>query len=163
MGKRSLHFGRIDVRAGFDCAKGFWPAIWLMPDVEIGWPDGGEIDIMEHINCDPKLFQSVHSLHTWEWREPETQAGFVSRIDQDVFNVYSVEINYNTIEFYINGVKTGSYERIKPDQPNQFPFSEHPFYLILSAQLGGDWAGEVEPKDLPVKMEIDYVRFYKRR
>ena len=31
LGKRSLHFGRIDVRARFDCAKGFWPAIWLMP------------------------------------------------------------------------------------------------------------------------------------
>ena len=163
LGKRSLHFGRIDVRARFDCAKGFWPAIWLMPDIEICWPDGGEIDIMEHINCDPKIFQTAHSLHTWEWREPETQFGFVSKVDQDVFNVYSVEINYNTIEFYINGVKTGSYERIKPDKPDQFPFSEHPFYLILSAQLGGDWAGEVEPKDLPVKMEIDYVRFYKRK
>ena len=37
-GKRSLRGpARIDVRARFDCAQGFWPAIWLMPDSDIGW------------------------------------------------------------------------------------------------------------------------------
>jgi hypothetical protein len=32
--------------------------------------------------------------------------------------------------------------------------------MILSAQLGGHWIGPIEASQLPVKMEIDYVRFY---
>ena len=54
---------------------------------------------------------------------------------------------------------TFTYKR-EPFGDSQFPFAGHPFYVILSAQLGGSWVGEVNPADLPVKMEIDYVRFY---
>jgi len=28
-------------------------------------------------------------------------------------------------------------------------------------QLGGSWVGNVHPEDLPVEMEIDWVRFYR--
>ena len=51
----------------------------------------------------------------------------------------------------------------QPDIENQFPFPGNPFYIILSAQLGGDWVGEIDLNDLPVVMEIDYVRFYEKR
>ena len=27
-------------------------------------------------------------------------------------------------------------------------------------QLGGSWVGPVHPEELPVEMEIDWVRFY---
>ena len=27
-------------------------------------------------------------------------------------------------------------------------------------QLGGSWVGKVDPKELPVEMEIDRVKFY---
>ena len=27
-------------------------------------------------------------------------------------------------------------------------------------QLGGQWVGDVDPNDLPVEMEIDWVRYY---
>lgn len=30
-------------------------------------------------------------------------------------------------------------------------------------QLGGSWVGAVDPKQLPVEMHIDWVRFYKKR
>lgn len=159
-GRRSMQLGRFDVRARFDCAKGFWPAIWLMPDTKIPWPKGGEIDIMEHLSFETTLYQTVHSPHTLEHREPKSQSSFTSKIDPNVFNVYSVIIYEDRIEFYANNIKTGTYERMRPDKPDQFPYSEHPFYVILSAQLGGAWVGEVEPKDLPVRMDIDYVRFY---
>lgn len=157
---RSMQLGRFDVRARFDCAKGFWPAIWLMPDAKIPWPKGGEIDIMEHLSYENDLYQTVHSPYTLEKREPKSQSGFVSKIDPKLFNVYSVIIYEDRIEFYVNNVKTGTYERMNPDRPDQFPYSNHPFYVILSAQLGGAWVGEVEPKDLPARMDIDYVRFY---
>ena len=46
-------YGRFRVRARLqDCtARGTWPAIWMLPTNSVygGWPDSGEIDIMEHV------------------------------------------------------------------------------------------------------------------
>ena len=162
-GLRSVKNGRFEVRAKLGCATGFWPAIWLMPDSEIGWPHGGEIDIMEHLNADDIAYQTVHSAHTYYFREPKSKNGNTMAINKDDFNIYSVEISDCEITFYINGKKNFSYSKMEPTPEDQYPFNNHPFYIILSAQLGGTWVGKVNPDDLPVKMEIDYVKFYERR
>jgi beta-glucanase (GH16 family) len=44
----------------------------------------------------------------------------------------------------------------------QYPFGK-PFYLLLDTQIGGSWVGEIDPKDYPVEMEIDWVRYYQRK
>ena len=36
-----------------------------------------------------------------------------------------------------------------------------PIYILLDMQLGGKWVGEVDVKDLPVEMAIDWVRVYR--
>ena len=162
-GLRSVQNGRFDVRAKFGFATGFWPAIWLMPDAKIGWPHGGEIDIMEHLNADDIAYQTVHSAHTYYFREPKSKNGNTMAINKEDFNVYSVEISDYEITFYINGEKNFSYSKMEPTPEDQYPFSNHPFYIILSAQLGGTWVGKVNIEDLPVKMEVDYVKFYERR
>ncbi len=162
--RRSLQMGRIDVRARFDCGTGFWPAIWLMPDVKnLRWPLGGEIDIMEHLNYENIAYQTVHSPHTLKKLEPKTQNSSNTPIDPKVFNVYSVVIEQDAVIFYINGEHTFTYEKLSPAVESQFPFADHPFYVILSAQLGGEWVGEIKAEDLPVRMDIDYVRFYEKK
>lgn len=162
-GKRSLQLGRVDVRARFDRAQGFWPAIWLMPDRRIPWPSGGEIDIMEHLNHDSIAYQTVHSPYTQQGREPKVRNSVTGTIDRDGFNVYTAIVTHDGVEFYINGHHTGTYPRLHPEREEQYPFADHPFYVILSAQLGGSWVGSVDPGQLPVRMEVDYVRFYKKR
>ena len=157
--RRSMKMGRFDVRARFDCGQGFWPAIWLMPDIRVPWPTGGEIDIMEHLNSEDIAYQTVHSQHSVKKYDPYILNGGSGPIERDKFNVYSVEIEEDIIKFYINGKPTFSYKKV-PELESQFPYASHPFYVILSAQLGGEWVGKVEPKDLPVRMDIDYVRFY---
>lgn len=162
-GLRSVKKGRVDVRARFGGATGFWPAIWLMPDNNKPWPTGGEIDIMEHLNYDDIAYQTVHSSHTVQKREPQSKQGDNSPIDKDGFNIYSVEVYDNEIVFYINDKKTFTYPKMNPTPEGQYPFADHPFYIILSAQLGGSWVGKVKIEELPVKMEIDYVKFYERK
>ena len=44
--KHAVKYGKVEVRARFDCAQGVWPAIWMKPDYEVKWPRGGEIDII---------------------------------------------------------------------------------------------------------------------
>ena len=35
-----------------------------------------------------------------------------------------------------------------------------PQYLLIDMQLGGTWVGPVDSTDLPVEMEVDWVRHY---
>ena len=62
--KRAFH-GRIEVRARLHGAKGAWPAIWTLPyeTDKYSWPMGGEVDIMERLNHDSIVYQTVHSLY----------------------------------------------------------------------------------------------------
>ena len=162
-GLRSVKNGRFEVRARYDCGEGFWPAIWLMPDIRIRHPFGGEVDIMEHLNNDNVVFQTVHTPHTLYKREPTIQHYVTVPIKKDEFNTYAVELSNSEVTFYVNGEKTFTYKNQEPELEGQFPFYHYPFYVILSAQLGGSWVGKINPNDLPVKMEIDYVRVYERR
>ena len=61
--KRAFHGGRIEVRARLHGAKGAWPAIWTLPyeTDKYSWPMGGEVDIMERLNLDSIVYQTVHS------------------------------------------------------------------------------------------------------
>lgn len=163
IGRRSIHLGRVEVRARFDCATGFWPAIWLMPDKNIPWPEGGEIDIMEHLNFDRMVYQTLHTPYIHQKKEPNFTSGITYPIDPDVYNTYMVEISEDKIEFFVNGDKTMSYPRISPAQDFQYPYADHPFYVILSAQLNGHWIGTADPEKLPVRMDVDYVRFYQKK
>src|SRR6266404_6814456 len=55
-------YGFYEVRAKLPCARGTWPAIWMLPVEMTKWPDEGEIDIMEQVGAEPNLIYA--SLHT---------------------------------------------------------------------------------------------------
>lgn len=44
---------------------GGWPAIWMMPTRDVLWPGGGEIDIMEMVNGNPKWYAALHSSNNY--------------------------------------------------------------------------------------------------
>ena len=64
---------------------------------------------------------------------------------------------------FINDIHTFAYPRIETGKEGQFPFTDKEFYLLLDMQLGGSWVGAVDSSDLPVEMEIDWVRFYQKK
>ncbi|MBQ0150477.1 MAG: glycoside hydrolase family 99-like domain-containing protein [Bacteroidales bacterium] len=163
-GKQSMQLGMFEVRAKYSCGQGFWPAIWLMPDADMRWPEGGEIDIMEHLNHDKKFYQTIHTKYIHDsGRAERVKSQDIPGINPDEYNVYAAVIEQDAVKFYINGEEWLCYKRETPAVEGQFPFADHPFYMILSAQLGGNWVGEVDPAELPVEMDIDYVRFYKKK
>ena len=160
-GKKSFSLARFEIRAKFNCVKGFWPALWLMPDSELGWPHGGEIDIMEHLNADSLIYQTVHSDYTLHV-DPQSPHGSTARIDPGDWNIYSAEVYRDSICMYTNGVKTMTYSRMEGVE-NQFPWSDHPFYFILSNQIGGGWVGPVSPEQLPSELRIDWIKVYQKK
>ena len=117
---------------------------------------------MERLSHDSIAYQTVHSHYTYTLGINNPPHGSTGRIDPDGYNVYAVEMYADSLSFYINDRHTFTYPRIETTQEGQFPYHQ-PFYLLLDMQLGGSWVGAVDPKQLPVEMHIDWVRFYKKR
>lgn len=157
--KVNFGFGRLEIKAKLNGAKGAWPAIWMLSE-NGEWPDGGEIDIMERLNFDSIAYQTVHSYYTYHLKIKEPKQGATGPINPAEFNVYAVEKYPDSLVFYINNKKTFTYPRVQTDKQGQFPFDQHTYFLLIDMQLGGSWVGNIDPGDLPVEMEVDWVRFY---
>jgi beta-glucanase (GH16 family) len=154
-----FHHGKIEIRARFKNAKGAWPALWML-GVNGGWPKNGEIDLMEHLNFDDVVHQTVHSDYTLNLDRTSTpEKSLTTRIERDDFNTYGAEWDANRIVFTVNGKPTLSYPRVPEKGAAQWPFDQ-PFYIIMSMQIGGKWVGAPDPKDYPAGMEVDWVRVY---
>ena len=163
-GKKGFHHGRLEIKAKLQAARGAWPALWLMPfDESEGWPKGGEIDIMERLNNDTVAYQTIHSHYTTVLGIKDNPPYYkTGAIHPDDYNVFAVELYADSLVFFINENRTFCYPRIETDKEGQFPFDK-PFYLLIDQQLGGEWVGPVAMEDLPVEMEIDWVRFYQKK
>ncbi|SFF97013.1 MULTISPECIES: glycoside hydrolase family 16 protein [Salegentibacter] len=153
--KFNFTYGKVEVRAKMESAQGSWPAIWLLGSTSEygGWPDYGEIDIMEHLNFDNFIHSTIHSNTK---SSPSTKT---VNVNPGEFNTYGVEWYPNKIVFTINGTPTFTYHKEAGADWRQWPF-DRDFHLILSQQLGGAWVGNVDSSQLPVDFVIDYVKYY---
>ena len=162
----AFQYGYVEVRAKFDSAQGAWPAIWLMPTDGSSWPAKGEIDIMEHLNSDNTVYQTIHYKNASGGRTSKAlrqgAAVFDSARDREAFHTYGVEWTEEGVTFYMDGKVTGSCptEENNPNWP--FNMEDNPFYLLLDMQLGGSWVGRIDREAVGdgVAMTIDYVRVY---
>lgn len=162
--KFNFKYGKVEVRAKLSMGQGTWPAIWMMPQQSIygGWPKSGEIDIMEHLNNDLKVYQVVHS-HYIDNLGNKTNPSYLATpaFNVGTFNTFGIEWYPDKIDFFVNGSFTFSYPKradIPADQL-QWPFDQN-FYLILNQALGGSWVGAINDAILPVQTEIDYVKVF---
>jgi len=155
-GKFDFTYGKVEVRAKMESAQGCWPAIWLLASTGIygGWPDNGEIDLMEHLNFDNHIYSTIHSkIKLLPYQKTKS-------VVTSEFNTYGVEWYPDRIVFSINGENTFTYSRFIWATWKQWPFDQD-FHIILSQQLGGSWVGNIDPSHLPVDYVIDYVKYYK--
>lgn len=160
-GRFDFCHGKIAIRARFQCAKGAWPALWMLGS-KGSWPGNGEIDLMEHLNFDSKVYLTVHSLFTRNAGESQRPPhGGTAPIERDEFNVYGLEWDTTKLVFMVNEKPSFTYLRLPEEGPEQWPFDQ-PFYLIFSMQIGGKWVGDPNPADYPAFMEIDWARVYQR-
>lgn len=161
-GKYHIQHGNVLIRARFKSAKGAWPALWLL-GTNGRWPHNGEIDLMEHLNFDDKVYQTIHSFYANEVDKTQKNPpkGTTAPIRRDAFNTYGAEWDENRIVFLVNDKATLTYPRVPEKGPEQWPFDQ-PFHLILSMQIEGKWVGRADPKDYPADLEIDWVRVYQK-
>ena len=161
-------YGYIEARIRIPSGLGTWPAFWMMPaDVDWsreGWPECGEIDIMEEVGADPDM--AVCSLHAQGHNHADgTQVSAKRHIEgmENNWIVYSMLWDENHIEMYADGYQILNYANDGTGKAN-WPYSR-PYHLTLNLAWGGDWGGYrgVDESALPVAMEVDYVRVYQRK
>ncbi|UCF38892.1 MAG: glycoside hydrolase family 16 protein [Acidobacteriota bacterium] len=162
--KYAFRYGKVQIRARFKSAQGAWPALWML-GTDKPWPASGEIDLMEHLNFDHIVYQTVHSVYTVRIDKTNTpRKGGTAEIRRDDWNTYGCEWDTNQIVFTVNGRPTHTYPRVPEKGEQQWPFDQ-PFYFILSMQIGGKWvngSGPTNPSHYPAGMEIDWVRVFSR-
>lgn len=161
-GKFAFQYGKIEIRAKLESAQGAWPAMWMLAEKDKygKYPKNGEIDIMEHLNYDTLIYQTIHSWYTLELKQKSNpQHHATVPIDAGAFNVYGIKWFPDKIVYILNGKETFTYPRVEGADPSQWPFDQ-PFYLLIDQQLGGGWVGKVKPETLPVNMIVDWVKVY---
>lgn len=157
-------YGKVEIRAKLGCAKGAWPAFWMLSNSKRhgGYPHSGEIDIMEHLNSDPFYHHTVHTNYTLNLGEKKNPVSTgTATFNPAEFNTFGLEWFPDRLVFTLNGKPSLIYPKISTDKPGQWPFDQ-PFHLLLDMQLGGKWVGPVDEAQLPVQMEIDWVRIYQQ-
>ncbi|KQC00260.1 glycoside hydrolase family 16 protein [Pedobacter sp. Hv1] len=158
--KVSFGFGRLEIRAKLNGATGAWPAFWMLAE-NSQWPNGGEIDIMERLNFDTIAYQTIHTYYTLSLKiKDNPKSGATAKINPNDFNTYALEKYPDSLVFFVNNKKTFTYPKIATKALGQFPFNEAKHYLLIDMQLGGSWVGKIKDDQLPVEMEIDWVKFY---
>ena len=166
-GKGDWLYGRMEVNAKLPTGRGLWPAIWMMPtDSEYGsWAASGEIDIMEIIGHQP---DKIHGTLHYGGVSPSNQLSGTSHSlptgsAHRSFHTYAVEWEPNEIRWYIDDFQFASQTSWSTSgQPYPAPFDKR-FYMILNVAVGGNWPGSPDASTVfPQRMEVDYVRVYKK-
>ena len=179
--KFEFTYGRVEMRAKLPNWEGMWPAFWLLGANidEIGWPNCGELDILEHgdyvkdsTSNDPGLISSAVHYGPQDYSRQTTnvpgkiffdtgQERFIrsEKIIEKPFeeyHTYSMQWAPDKIQFFIDEEMHLEF----PMQSQHSPFDK-PFFLLLNLAVGGHWTdGYVASGFTEVTYEIDYVRVY---
>jgi len=183
-GHRAFRYGRLDIRARVPEGRGVWPALWLLPDDPYryatrcfsdkrewqgdadcdAWPNSGEIDLMEHVGYEPGVVHgTVHSRDFYARLGNQVQGSVVVPDLGAAFHTYSLVWNEGELAMYIDGMRYFAYFD-DGEGAGQWPF-DHAFHIVMNLAVGGDWSasyGPVEEDIMPRRLEVDFVRLYRR-
>ncbi len=112
-------YGRWEVRARLNVGPGSWPAHWLLP-VSGGWPEAGEIDIMEAVGWVPdEAGSNYHGgtrFPTGAWTHYSRGGGLATGNDAFAteYHVFAVEWSPDRLDFYIDGTCTATVRQGTP-------------------------------------------------
>jgi beta-glucanase (GH16 family) len=156
-GQFTQAYGHFEARMKIPRGQGMWPAFWMLGDNigSAGWPQCGEIDIMENVGNEPN---AVHgTIHGPGYSgSAGVGAAYNGPVFADDFHTYAVDWAPNEIKWSVDG---NVYETRTPADVNgnQWVF-DHPFYIILNLAVGGYWPGDPDGStSFPQQLVVDYV------
>ena len=162
-GKAEWTYGYVEMRGKLPAGRGLWPAGWMLgSDVEkSGWPNCGEIDIMEHVGF--KKNTVFGTVHTGAYNHLKgTQRGIETLIENPYsqFHIFAIDWTPEKIDFLLDG---NIYYHFANEHKTvqEWPFDK-PFFLLLNMAIGGNLGGQkgIDDSIFPATYQIDYVRVF---
>jgi len=162
--KKEFMFGRIDIRAKLPYGQGIWPALWMLGAnfPEEGWPNCGEIDIMELVGHEAS---KVHGTAHWGPAGQTFSNNHGDSIDlngetyADQFHVFSIVWDFNKVKWYMDDTLYFSIDQNTVGN-NAYPFNQD-FFFIFNIAVGGQWPGNPDQTTtFPQRMVVDYIRVF---
>ena len=162
--KQSFRYGRIDIRAVLPQGQGLWPALWMLGTniSTVGWPESGEIDIMEMVGGSGRE-DTVHGTGHWDNNGSNASYGGDYTLNSgtfaDEFHVFSIEWDSNLIRWYVDDVQ---YHALSISSAGLSEFRKE-FFFIFNIAVGGNWPGYPDASTVfPQRMLVDYVRVFQK-
>ncbi|MEO3873496.1 RICIN domain-containing protein [Nonomuraea sp. B12E4] len=154
-------YGRFEARMKIPRGQGIWPAFWMLGnDIgSVGWPDSGEIDIMENIGREPSTVHGTIHGPGYSGGGAIGAPYSISGAFADAFHTFAVDWSPNLIVWYVDG---NEYQRRTPASlgGRRWVF-DHPFFMIMNVAVGGLWPGYPDASTtFPQTLTVDYVRVY---
>lgn len=153
--------GRLEARLRVPAGFGLWPAVWLLGSNvdEVGWPESGEIDVMEYVGRRP-----TYVMGTVHGPGYSGSLGISGSIDlgepvSDAFHTVALEWAPGRLTWCLDG---SPFHEVTSDDvaPHDWVF-EQPFFLIVNLAVGGNLGGPVFPDtEFPAQLLVDYLRLY---
>jgi beta-glucanase (GH16 family) len=148
-GRFFQQYGYFEFSAKMVKGKGFWPAIWLLPE-DLRWPP--EIDIVEHLGENPN--RAYFTFH-WDLGNGKKTAKGDSCDEDDLtddFNTYSLYWNKGIMIWYLNGVECYRHTENVPDDR---------MYILMNLAVGGSWPVPPDSSTIfPSDFEVDWMKVY---
>lgn len=149
-------YGRVEIRAKLPSGGGTWPALWALGANfdTVGWPDCGEIDVMEHVGNSANIVSSA--LHyPGNFGGTAVTGSIPISTATSEFHNYTVEWTPDSIKFVVDD------EFIHTSFVNSSgtPFNAD-FFFIMNIAMGGTLGGAIDSAFTQDTMEVDYIRVY---
>jgi beta-glucanase (GH16 family) len=159
----SFAYGLVQSRIRLPQGRGIWPAFWMLGDNidQVGWPDCGEIDVMENFGKDPTVVQGTVHGPGYAGAAGITASYQADASLADDFHAYVVHWVPERIRWYLDDQL---YSTVTPDdlQGNPWVF-DHDFFLLLNVAVGGAFSVSPDPSTKFLQaMLVDYIRIYAR-
>lgn len=164
-GKYAFTYGRVEARMRLTTGQGIWPAFWLLGENvrTLGWPRGGEIDIMENIGSRPGTVYGT--LHGPGYSGDHGIQGVFTLPEghalAEGYHVYALDWAPDSLRWSVDGQV---YHTVTPASlPKGAPwvYNDAKFFIILNLAVGGNWPKFPDKSTVfPQTLYIDYVRVY---
>ncbi len=108
-GKATMEYGRVEISAKMpDGGQGIWPALWMLGEdiPDVGWPQSGEIDIMEFLGQNPdQVHGTIHGPGHYGGGGIGSSYTLSEGNFSDDFNTFIFEWEPDEMRWYVNNDK----------------------------------------------------------
>lgn len=169
-------YGLIEARIELPQGAGLWPAFWAVGTDfgKVGWPESGEIDIMESFGDAPAVvFSHLHgptaASPARPWSEPPGRRGTFTMPGWDEFfsgfHTFAADWYPDRISFSVDGDVFETIDRASLPSGDKWVFNK-PFYLILNVAVGSARSPSGAPDSwtsFPQTMLVQWIKVYALR